>query len=195
QMLCNWKQKEAGLLINSGYTLNIGLFNALFNLNILVFSKQYNHASMIDGVVLSRAQLKRYKHVDMTDLERQLQKADPDKLKIIATESVSSMDGDVAPLTQLIDLKKRYNALLIVDEAHATGVFGPLSQGLVAAQNLTKDVYIQIGTCSKALGSFGAYLVGDACLVNYLKQTMRSLIFTTPLPPAVLGSIIQSIEI
>src|SRR5699024_2857179 len=106
-----------------------------------------------------------------------------------------SMDGDVAPLTQLIDLKKRYNALLIVDEAHATGVFGPLGQGLVAAQNLTKDVDIQIGTCSKALGSFGAYLVGDAWLVNYLKQTMRSLIFTTALPPAVLGSIIQSIEI
>ena len=195
QMLCNWKQKEAGLLINSGYTLNIGLFQALCNRHTLVFSDQYNHASMIDGVVLSRAQLKRYKHVDMTDLERQLQKADPDKLKIIATESVFSMDGDVAPLTQLIDLKKRYNALLIVDEAHATGVFGPLGQGLVAAQNLTKDVDIQIGTCSKALGSFGAYLVGDAWLVNYLKQTMRSLIFTTALPPAVLGSIIQSIEI
>jgi 8-amino-7-oxononanoate synthase len=192
--LQDWKQAEACLIVHNGYTANTGILSALLGRNDVIFSDKLNHASIVDGTVLSRAEWKRYRHNDANHLETLLKKTAPHKRKLIVTESVFSMDGDVAPLHDLVTLKKRYNALLMVDEAHGSGVYGPAGVGVVHALNLQDEVDIQMGTFSKALGSFGAYVIGRRDLIDYLVNKMRSFIFSTALPPAVLGSIMEAIQ-
>jgi 8-amino-7-oxononanoate synthase len=193
--LKNWKKKEAALIFNSGYAANLGIIASLIGRGDIVFSDWLNHASIIDGIRLSGAERHRYYHNDLDHLESLLRRASPHKRKLIVTDSIFSMDGDMAPLEGLVTLKKRYNAILMVDEAHSSGLYGERGEGLVHHCRLQDEVDVQMGTFSKALGSFGAYVVGEQWLIDYLVNTMRSFIFTTALPPAVLGTIEKAIEI
>ncbi|RAK14272.1 8-amino-7-oxononanoate synthase [Anoxybacillus vitaminiphilus] len=193
--LARWKKTESALIFNSGYTANVGIISTLVGRNDLVFSDKWNHASIIDGIVLSRAEMKRYQHNDLDHLEALLKKAPLHKRKLIVTDTVFSMDGDIAPLKGLVELKEKYGAILMVDEAHSSGVYGEGGEGLVHDLRLQEQVDVQMGTFSKALGSFGAYVTGKQWLIDYFVNKMRSFIFTTALPPAVLGSIQAAIHI
>ncbi|MGH9785810.1 MAG: 8-amino-7-oxononanoate synthase [Terriglobia bacterium] len=201
--LADWKGREAALVFPSGYQANIGAIPALVGPGDAIFSDALNHASLIDGCRLSRAEVVVYNHCDAEDLARKLAArpaARPSAAlgtgrKLILTESVFSMDGDLAPLEDLVFLAKKYGALLMVDEAHATGVFGPTGAGLVEEYGLQQQVDIQMGTFSKALGSLGGYIVGSRDLIRYLIQKARSLIFTTGLPPSVVAASTAALRI
>lgn len=177
----------AACVFNSGYHANIGLISALAGTRDLVLSDKLNHASIIDGLKLCGARFMRYRHCDYDHLAHLLgrHQADYGRLFII-TESVFSMDGDVADLRRLIDLKQRYNALLIVDEAHAIGIFGQRGGGVCEAQGVTAEIDIIVSPLGKAMASIGAVAAMPPVLKDYLVNTMRPLIFTTALPPMVL---------
>lgn len=183
--LAEFKGTGSTLLFSSGYMANLGVISALAGRGDLVFSDKLNHASIVDGITLSRAEHVRYRHRDMDHLEAFLKKADPGKRKIIVTDAVFSMDGSLAPLQTLVELKNKYGAILIVDEAHSGGVFGIEGQGLVHELGLTDQVEVQMGTFSKAYGSCGAYIAGDRILIDYLINKSRSLIYNTALPTSV----------
>ncbi len=178
------KKTESALLFNSGHAANTGIIPALFGRDDIIFSDKLNHASIIDGIVLSRAEFKRYAHADMQALEEGLKGAAGHKKKLIVTDSVFSMDGDVAPLKEIVALARRYGAQVMVDEAHGFGVLGKNGGGLVEELGLGADIDIQMGTLSKAAGCFGAYVCGSKALRDYLINHARSLIYTTSLPPA-----------
>lgn len=190
-----WKKSEAGLILQSGYAANTGIIAALIGRSGTVYSDKLNHASIVDGIVLSRAEHLRYRHNDLSHLEALLKKTPAHKRKLIVTDTVFSMDGDMARLHDLVTLKQRYNAILMVDEAHGSGVFGPNGEGFVHALKLQDQVDVQMGTFSKALGCYGAYVTGSELLIDYLTNKMRSFIFSTALPPAVLGSIREAIRV
>lgn len=179
------KSTEAALVFSTGYMANCGIISALVDRDDVVFSDRLNHASIIDGVILSRAKLERYPHVDMKALEDLLKGTPITKRKLIVTDSVFSMDGDCAPLHELVILAKKYKAMLMVDEAHGFGVLGKNGAGLVDQLGLQQDVGIQMGTLSKAAGCFGAYVAGSTSLIHYLINHARSFIYTTALPPAI----------
>ena len=189
------KGTEAALVFNSGFQANTGIIPTLVGRGDTVFSDSLNHASIIDGCRLSRAQVIVYEHCDADGLERKLRDAPAGGRKLIVTESLFSMDGDEAPLVALVDLAEKYGALLMVDEAHATGVFEPNGAGIIAKLGLTKRVPVQMGTLGKALGGFGAYVAGDSALRELLINRCRSFIFTTSLPPAVLAMAIAALEL
>ncbi|MBB5355864.1 8-amino-7-oxononanoate synthase [Anoxybacillus mongoliensis] len=195
EALIRWKGCEAALIINSGYTANVGILSALAGRDTLIFSDKWNHASIVDGALLSRAEVKRYRHADMDHLEMLLKKAERHKQKIIVTDTIFSMDGDVAPLRDLVMLKETYGAMLIVDEAHASGVYGENGEGMAHELQLAQHIDVHMGTCSKALGAYGAYVAGKRVVIDYFINTMRPFIFTTALPPSVLGTICTAIEI
>lgn len=184
-----YKGTEASLVFGSGYMANVGIIGALVGRNDIVFSDKLNHASIVDGAVLSRAEMVRYRNRDTDHLESLLRKADPSKKKLIVTDSVFSMDGSIAPLTELVELKERYGAMLMVDEAHSGGVYGREGEGLAHALGLTGRIDVQMGTFSKAYGCYGAYAAGDAVVIDYLVNKARSLIFSTALPPMVVHAI------
>ncbi|MCD1258773.1 8-amino-7-oxononanoate synthase [Paenibacillus athensensis] len=184
-----FKGTEGCLLYGSGYMANVGVISALVGRRGIVFSDRLNHASIVDGIVLSRAEHKRYRHRDLDQLERLLCAAEPGARKLIVTDSVFSMDGSLAPLKELVWLKERYGAHLMVDEAHSGGVFGERGEGLTHALGLTGAVDIQMGTFSKAYGCYGAYVAGDRTLIDYLVNHSRSLIYTTALPPMVVRAV------
>lgn len=196
--LAKFKKTESALVFNSGYTANIGIISALVGRGDIVFCDKLNHASIIDGIILSRAEFKRYPHKDVEELERILSNQCTRKQKrLIVTDSVFSMDGDVAPIKELINLAKKYDCLLMIDEAHATGVLGKNGRGALEHLGLEdkKDSIIQMGTLSKAFGGFGAYICGTKYLIDYLINFSRAFIYTTALPPAVLSTNIKAIEI
>lgn len=192
--LAAWKGTEAALLFGSGYLANTGIIPALVGRGDLLFADRLNHASLLDGAVLSRATLRRYRHRDLNHLEQLLRAAPAHGRRLIVTDAVFSMDGDVADLPALVDLKERYGALLLVDEAHSSGLYGPAGAGLVSAHGLTDRVELQMGTLSKAFGVCGAYLAGRRVVVDYLVNHARSLIYTTGLPPVVLGLLRQALR-
>lgn len=180
--------KRDALIFNSGYHANIGILPAISNSKDLILSDKLNHASIIDGLKLSDAKFKRYHHNDYGQLEQLLTNNSNNYRQIfIITESVFSMDGDMAELNKLVELKKRYNAILIVDEAHAVGVFGNNGAGMCEACGVIEDIDIIIGTFGKALASLGAYAIINSELKKFLVNKMRPLIFTTALPPAVVN--------
>ena len=182
--LAAFKHSEAALLFTSGYHANLGTISALVGPGDAVFSDALNHASLIDGCRLSRAATYVYPHVDLAGLEERLRAA-PARRRLIVTDSIFSMDGDAAPLAALCNLAEQYDAMLMVDEAHATGVLGPHGAGLVEALGLQARVAVQMGTLGKALGCFGAYVAGSRAMIDYLVNHARTFIFTTALPPAV----------
>jgi 8-amino-7-oxononanoate synthase len=203
QRLAEFEQSESCVLFGSGYLANVGVIGALASLpapssgrsaasgagpDRVVFSDALNHASIVDGCRLARAEKFVYAHCDVDHLAWGLRKAP--RGSVIVTDSVFSMDGDVAPLTEIVELAERHGARLIVDEAHATGALGPGGRGAVAAAGLEGRVDVIVGTLGKALGSYGAYVCASSAIVEYLVNTARTLIFSTaPPPPAVAGAL------
>jgi len=175
---------EACLLFNSGYHANIGILPSIMKKGDILFSDKLNHASIIDGIRLSEADSIRYKHLDFDHLEKRLQTNRGNyKKAIIVTESIFSMDGDIADLNKLVALKKKYNCMLYVDEAHAVGTRGYKGLGIAEEQGYLFDIDFLIGTFGKAFASQGAFLVCSSLSKEYLVNKSRSLIFTTALPP------------
>lgn len=193
--LARFKGTEAAVIFSTGYMTNLGVISALVGPGDLVFSDRLNHASIYDGIRLSGAELRRYPHRDMGRLEKLLKEAPSGKTRLIITDSVFSVDGDLAPLRALVELKERFGALLMIDEAHATGVLGPRGAGLAEALGLTRRVEVHMGTFSKALGSLGGYVAGDRRLIDYLHNKARSFIYSTALPPPMLGAIDQALDL
>lgn len=183
QQIAAFHQSPAALLFNSGYDANIGLLTSIADRHTVYLYDELCHASIIDGIRLSQAQ-KRYKflHNDINDLEEKIKRVNNGHV-VIVVESVYSMDGDMAPLSGITTLAKQYNIPVIVDEAHATGVFGTRGQGLVQQLGLQQEVFARVHTFGKALGCHGAAVVGSELLKEYLINFARSFIYTTALPP------------
>jgi 8-amino-7-oxononanoate synthase len=189
------KGTEAALVFNSGFQANTGVIPVLVGEGDVILSDALNHASIIDGCRLSRAKIVVYKHGDVDELERGLKNSLPSSRKLIVTESLFSMDGDEAPLADIVSLAERHGAMVMVDEAHATGVCEPNGAGIVAKLGLGDGVLVQMGTLGKALGGFGAYIAGGKLLRELLINRCRSFIFTTSLPPAVMAMAIAAIDL
>src|SRR5512139_2667675 len=185
---------EAALLFNSGYHANAGVPPALVGRGDAIFSDLLNHASIIDGCLLSRAELVRYRHLDAGELA-DLLAASKARRKLVATDAVFGMDGDAAPLRELADLCERHGAMLYVDEAHAAGVLGDTGAGLAEALGVTERVDVHMGTLGKALGAFGAYVAGSRRLVDLLVSKARTFVFTTALPPAACGAALAALDV
>jgi 8-amino-7-oxononanoate synthase len=197
EALAKSKQTEAALIFPNGYMANLGAISSIVGREDTVYSDSLNHASIIDGIKVSRAQVERYNHNDLDHLESLLKKSNGSRggKKLIVTDTVFSMDGDVAPLAELVQLKERYGAMLMIDEAHSGGIYGPHGEGLAYHHGLQERVDIHMGTFSKAYGCYGAYVVGSKVLREYLINKARSFIFTTGLPPIILSCIVGAIEI
>jgi len=191
--LAQFKGTEAALVFNSGFQANTGILATLAGEADVILSDQLNHASIIDGCRLSRAQTLVYAHDDLDQLEANLKNSRHARRRLIVTESIFSMDGDEAPLTDIVELAERHDAIVMVDEAHATGVFGVTGAGVVSKHGLGDRVFVQMGTLGKALGAFGAYVAGSRPLRELLINRCRSFIFTTALPPAIMAMAIAAI--
>jgi len=177
-------ETEGTLLFNSGYHANAGINSSIAGAGDVIFSDKLNHASIIDGMCLSKAKFFRYKHCDIESLETMLKSKRNDfKNAIIVTESVFSMDGDIPDLRKLVELKKKYNCILVLDEAHAFGVFGNIGLGVCETLGIIKDVDLLVGTFGKAIGSMGAFVTGRRVLIDYLINKARPFIFSTAIPP------------
>ncbi|HZX35344.1 MAG TPA: 8-amino-7-oxononanoate synthase [Thermodesulfobacteriota bacterium] len=189
-----FKKTEAALVFNSGYNANTGLIPSLIAKHGYVFSDKLNHASITDGCLLSRATLKRYPHSDARALEKLLREAgNADKL--IVTDGVFSMNGDIAPLREITRLADKYNATLLVDDAHGAGVLGKNGRGSLEHLGIKNPFVIQMGTLGKAMGTFGAYVAGSKKLKELLINKMRPFIYTTSLPPAICAAGIAAIDV
>jgi 8-amino-7-oxononanoate synthase len=183
--IAQWKGCEAALVFSTGYQANVGVISSLVGPDDVVVSDELNHASIIDGCRLSRARVAIYRHNDVEHMAAQLDAHRDARRALVVTESIFSMDGDRAPLADIARESKRRGAWLMVDEAHAAGVFGPRGAGIAADEGLTEAIDVHLGTLGKALGSFGAYVAGTRTLIDLLVNRARSFIFTTGLPPAV----------
>jgi 8-amino-7-oxononanoate synthase len=185
--LAEFKGRSAALLFGSGYLANAGVIAALAGGDEVVFSDELNHASIIDGCRLSRAEVFVYRHGDVEHLRYGIERF-AGRGGLVVTDSVFSMDGDVAPLSEIVELARRHRLRVMVDEAHATGALGPGGRGAVAAAGLTDQVDVIVGTLGKALGSYGAFAACDAATARLLLNTARTFIFSTALPPPVLAA-------
>jgi 8-amino-7-oxononanoate synthase len=192
--VASFKGKESALVFNSGYQANLGIISTLCRDGRAILMDKLCHASIVDGVMLSGTRFFRFRHNDAGHLEELLKKHKAEN-PLIITESVFSMDGDIAPLKDLVSVKDKYGAALMVDEAHATGIFGKNGAGVIEEAGLAGQVDLIMGTFSKALGSFGAYLACSTEIKQYLVNTARSFIYSTALPPAVIACNIKSIEL
>ena len=194
EALAEFTGRAQALLFSTGYMANIGVTNALLGRHDFIYADKLNHASLVDAALLSGAKVTRYTHNDSAQLAKRLQHTEHTQL--ILTDGVFSMDGDVAPLQALAGLAQQANAWLMVDDAHGLGVLGKTGAGLLEQAALSaSDVPILMGTLGKALGTAGAFVAGDSALIEYLKQTARSWIFTTAQPPAVAAATLASLAL
>ncbi len=189
------KKTEAALVFPTGYHANIGVLAALMGPDDTILSDSLNHASIIDGCRLSRADTRVYRHADTEHLGELLKACPATGQRLIVTDSVFSMDGDLAPLAEIVALARQYDTWVMVDEAHATGVFGPHGGGLVEELGLTEEVDIQMGTLGKALGCVGAFVAGSHELIDWLVNRARSFIYTTAIPPAMAAAVLAALDI
>jgi len=181
---------ETALFFGSGYAANVGLLSSLLKPGDIVFSDALNHASLIDGIRLSRAERIIYPHCDLEFLARALHDhSDSSSARVIVTESVFSMEGDIAPISDMLELARRYDAELVIDEAHATGVCGPQGRGIAADLGVEREMLAIVHTCGKALASAGAFVCGGGALKDYLINRARTFIFSTAMPPYLAGQI------
>jgi 8-amino-7-oxononanoate synthase len=194
ERLADFEQTERCVLFGSGYLANTGVIAALARPGDVVFSDALNHASIIDGCRLARAETFVYDHLDTGHLESGLREA-AGRGSLIVTDGVFSMDGDVAPLAEIVELARRYDARVLVDEAHATGALGPGGRGSVAAAGLEGEVDVIVGTLGKALGGYGAYACCDAETASYLVNTARTLIFSTGPPPPSVAAALAALDL
>ncbi len=192
--LAEFEGTEAALLFNTGFAANVGAVAALVGPEDAVFSDALNHASLIDGCRVSRAKVRVYRHGDGEDLELQL-KNTPARRRLIVTDSLFSMDGDLAPLPSLCELAERYDCMLLVDEAHATGVFGRTGRGVAEHFAVEERIGIRVGTLSKALGASGGFVAGSRQLIDWLANRARTYVFSTAPPPATCAAALAALEI
>ncbi|KPQ28184.1 MAG: 8-amino-7-oxononanoate synthase [Marinobacter excellens HL-55] len=194
QRLAAFTQRSSALFFSTGYMANMGVISALAGRGDTIFSDRLNHASIIDGCILSRARVQRYAHGDVGALESML--AETSGHKLVVTDGVFSMDGDVAPLKALARVCRAHDALLVVDDAHGIGVCGPQGRGSVLEAGLSEDeVPLLIGTLGKAVGTSGAFVAGPAVLMDYLVQKARTYIYTTAMPPALAAATCASLDL
>jgi 8-amino-7-oxononanoate synthase len=194
ERLASFKRREAALLFGSGYLANCGVVASLARPGDVVFSDALNHASIIDGCRLSRAEVFVYEHCDVEHLEWGLQRAD-DRAALIVTDGVFSMDGDVAPLVEIVELARRYGARVAVDEAHGTGALGRGGRGACAEAGVEDEVDVIVGTLGKALGSYGAFVACDQAMARYLVNAARTFIFSTALPPPAASAAMVALDV
>ena len=190
-----FKGTERALLFNSGYAANTGIISALVGRGDTIFSDRLNHASIVDGALLSRANVCRYPHRDVDALERLLEEKGGKGRRLIVTDGVFSMDGDIAPLERLVRLARRHGALLMVDDAHGCGVLGASGRGSAELCGVLAGIDVNMGTLGKGFGSFGAYAAASAEICDYLVNKARSFIFSTSLPPAVLAASLAALDL
>jgi 8-amino-7-oxononanoate synthase len=196
QAIAKWKGTEAALVFSSGYLANLGTIAALVGKKDLILSDRLNHSSLKNGALLSGAKIIEYQHCDLADLRDQLQQHSSSYRRcLIITDTVFSMDGDVCPLAEILALAIEFGSMLLVDEAHATGIFGATGAGVVEAAQLAGQPLIEIGTLSKSIGSLGGYVAGSASLINFLRNRCASWIYTTGLSPADTGAALAAIKI
>lgn len=196
EKIAKFKHVEAVLVFQSGFTANAGCIPAITEKGDVIITDELNHASIIDGCRLSKADVVRYKHSDMEDLERViLEVKDKYKTKLIITDGVFSMDGDIAKLPEIVELAEKYGCLTYVDDAHSSGVLGSNGQGSAHHFGLSDRVDIQIGTLSKAIGVVGGYVAGRRNLIEWLNHRGRPFLFSTALPPAVVMACMEAIDI
>lgn len=194
--LAEFKHVEAVLVFQSGFTANAGVIPAVVDKGDIIISDELNHASIIDGCRLSRADIIRYKHSDIEDLERVINEVkDNYNVKLIITDGVFSMDGDIAKLPEIVELAEKYNCLTYVDDAHASGVLGKSGRGSADHFGLHGRVDIQIGTLSKAIGVVGGYVAGNKNLIEWLNHRGRPFLFSTAAPPSVAAACLEAINI
>ena len=190
-----WKGTERSLFFSSGYQANLGLLTTFADSSDVVFSDELNHASLIDGIRLAKAKCVIFKHKDINDLAAVLRETSTSGQKFLVTESLFSMDGDIAPLDKYAQICRETNTELIVDEAHAVGVFGQTGSGLIEEFGIADDVFLSVNTAGKALGVSGVFVAGDDWAIEYLIQTSRSFIFSTAPIPAIPSALLTAIDI
>jgi 8-amino-7-oxononanoate synthase len=188
------KGTEAALTFSAGYMANLGILSTLAGPDATIFSDELNHASIVDGCRLARARVEVYRHSDAAHLSDLLRQSKA-RRKIVVTDGVFSMDGDIAPLPDLVEAKERYGAILVVDDAHATGVLAPRGRGTADHFGIRDRVDLQMGTFSKALGTYGAYIGATRAMVDYFINKCRPFIFNTGLPPALAGATLAALDL
>ena len=194
--LARFKKRERALIYATGYQMNVGVVSALAGQDDVVVVDKLDHASIIDGCRMSGAEIKRFKHNDIGDLEKVLKSIDKNKGKLVIVDGVFSMEGDIAPLPEISKLCKKYGARLIVDDAHATGVLGDNGRGTCEYFGLENgEVDLVVGTCSKSFASVGGFVVGDEKVIDFIQHVSRSMIFSAALPPASVAAISKAIDI
>lgn len=195
QALARFEGQEAAIFFPTGYAANVGTIAALVDENDVVFCDRLNHASLIDGCRLSGAKLRVFRHSELDTFERELHKAADFRRRLIVTDAVFSMDGDVAPLRELCDLAERFEADVLVDEAHGTGVFGEHGRGVCELLGVEDRVAVRVGTLSKAIGTLGGFVAGPQSLVDWLWNKARPQVFSTALPPVICAAATAAIQI
>ena len=195
ERLARFKQAEAALLFSTGYQANLGVISALMGSQDVVFSDALNHASIVDGCRLSRAQIRIFPHNDLAALERLLKRERSTGRRLIVVDGLYSMDGDVAPLGEIVGLAERYDCMTMMDDSHGTGVLGETGRGTAEATGVLGRIDIETGSLAKALAGFGAYVVGSRTVIEYLINRARSFIFTCAMPPAVLATALEALTI
>ncbi len=195
QRLAEFKGTESAILFPTGFAANIGTIVSLVGPEDIVFCDRLNHASLVDGARHSKARFRVYPHCDMNALKTELEKSTDYRRRLIVTDSLFSMDGDVAPLAELASLSEQHDAMLLVDEAHATGVFGDQGTGLLEAQNVKSQNVVAVGTLSKAIGAQGGYVAGSRSLCDWLWNTARTNMFSTALAPPMCAAASESLRL
>lgn len=193
--LAHFKKSPSSIIFSSGYTANVGVLSSVIHADDIVFSDRLNHASIIDGVRLSRAKTIIFPHLDVDYLARAFADAPKDRAKFLVTESLFSMDGDIAPLDRYAELAKQFDVGLIVDEAHGVGLYGEHGAGLIDHFGVTRQTLISINGLGKAFGTFGAFVAGADIVIDYIRQRARTLMYSTSLPPLALAAIDAALKL
>lgn len=195
EKLAKLVHKESALVYATGFTVNSGVVSCLTGREDYLIFDERDHASIIEGKRLSFSKLLKYRHNDMESLEKVLKKCDYDKIKLIVVDGVFSMEGDVVKLPEIVELSKKYNASIFVDEAHSLGVFGATGAGVCEHFGLSQDVDLIMGTFSKSLGTIGGFIASDENIINYLKHNSRTLIFSASITPASTGCVLAALDV
>jgi 8-amino-7-oxononanoate synthase len=194
KMIAGYKGYRRGLIFSNGYMANIAIISTLTDSGDVIFSDELNHSSLIDATRLSRAKKVIYKHRDVNDLEKKMNRERSTGRRYVVTESVFSMDGDIAPLSDIFELRERYGFHVILDDAHGTGIFGQKGTGVEELFGLSGSMDVHMATFGKALGSFGAFVLSDEVVVNFLVNRARTFMYTTALPASSLASAMTALE-